>query len=237
MTNLETNPQTTGHLEGSIQIDTGKTEILSNLNQLESQLQNLSSELSTTSSQHSELVKRLSDELTNNIRDLKKETLNKLREQESILTTIRKTLAKLDSRQGKQAKREEEILRTTKELQDQFVFEERVLPGVQEIIKVRDDVVGQLTDMEQNNQRHIFLQALDTALLKTLKKFGVEEVNSSDDGKFDPEIQEVTTKETTLEARQDKKVVEILKPGYTWKEKLIRPQKVKIAEFKGGKNE
>ena len=226
-----------GKLEGRIYIDTGKEEIIEYLKNLEEFSRRLSTEITDVNNSTNKLLKEIKEELLSDITEIKREVLNKLREEESTLTAMRKTLARIDSNQSKQSEKEEKILRTTKELQDQFVFEERVLPGVLEIIKVRDNVVGQLTDMEQNNQRHIFLEALDTALLKTLKKFGVKEVNSSDDRKFDPEIQEVAAKETTLEARQDKKVVEVFKPGYTWKERMIRPQQVKIAEFKGGKHE
>ncbi|MBS3765235.1 nucleotide exchange factor GrpE [Candidatus Bipolaricaulota bacterium] len=229
--------RTTGEIRGKIQLDTGREEILSDLRGLENQIKELSAQLSTEKGQQSDLIKSVFEKLTEGLKELKQETLNKLREEESRLADLRKTLAQIDSKQDQQLEKQAEILRTTERLQEEFIFEERILPGVREIIKARDNTIGQLNDLKDGSDRAIFLEALDTNLEKTLKEFGIDEVEPENGKKFEPELQEAVKEEETLESRQDKKVLEVLKPGYSWGNRLIRPQQVKVAVFTGGSND
>ena len=64
-----------------------------------------------------------------------------------------------------------------------------------------------------------------------LKENGVETVKSVGE-KFDPKSHEVFMTVETEEAAQDGMVIEELEPGYCFKEKLIKPAKVKIAKLK-----
>jgi len=64
-----------------------------------------------------------------------------------------------------------------------------------------------------------------------LKENGVETVKSVGE-KFDPKSHEVFMTVETEEEAQDGIVIEELEPGYCFKEKLIKPAKVKIAKLK-----
>lgn len=234
MSNLNTNAKSTGKLEGEIRIDTGKNEILNQLSQLEEKLKKLAKETSDQNKQTHQLIEKSTEDVTKIIKELKKDLLNKLREEESMLTDLRKTTAQLDTKLDEQSGKQEEILRTTGQLQSEFIFEEKILPGTKKIIKARDSVIGQLGSADESEDNYIFLEAMDTALEETLEEFGVNEVVPEDGEKFDPNIQEAVKEEKTLESRQDKKIVEVLRPGYRWEERLIRPQQVKVANFDGG---
>lgn len=228
------NDQVEGIIEGSIRLDTGKKEILSDLNRLENLLDQFSEEQSEENKQTYQLIEKSAEDVTKAIKELKKDLLNKLREEESMLTDLRKTTAQLDTKLDKQSGKQEEILQTAEQLQSEFIFEEKILPGTKKIIKARDNVIGQLGSADESEDNYIFLEAMDTALEETVEEFGVTEVVPEDGEKFDPNIQEVVKEEKTLESRQDKKILEVLRPGYRWEERLIRPQQVKVANFDGG---
>ena len=226
-----------GRIEGSIQIDTGKDKILAKIKRLESQLKQLSEETSGKSRETQQAIEQVAKDTAKILKELREEIMNKLREQESVLSTIRKTIAKVDSRQEEQTRKQRELQQTAEKLQDSFIFEERVLPGVKEVIRARDNVIGQLNDSEENDDNYIFYEALDSALENTLEEFNVTEVEPEGGSQFNSEMQEVVSEESTLQSKDDGKVVEILKPGYRRGDRLIRPQQVKISKFKGGTNE
>jgi len=68
-------------------------------------------------------------------------------------------------------------------------------------------------------------------LLTTLKESGVEVISTSD-RKFDPKTDEAFMTEETQDPAQDNQVVEELEPGYLFKDKLLKPAKVKVAKLK-----
>ena len=66
---------------------------------------------------------------------------------------------------------------------------------------------------------------------RELKDNGVEAISSIGE-KFDPKTHEVFMTVDTEDTSQDEIIIEELEPGYRFKEKLIKPAKVKIAKLK-----
>jgi molecular chaperone GrpE len=68
-------------------------------------------------------------------------------------------------------------------------------------------------------------------LLSTLKESGVETIPTSG-RKFNPQTDEAFMTEDTTDPNKDNDVVEELEPGYLFKDKLLKPAKVKVAKLK-----
>jgi len=68
-------------------------------------------------------------------------------------------------------------------------------------------------------------------LLSTLKKSGVETIPTSG-RKFNPQTDEAFMTEDTTDPDKDNEIVEELEPGYLFKDKLLKPAKVKVAKLK-----
>jgi molecular chaperone GrpE len=68
-------------------------------------------------------------------------------------------------------------------------------------------------------------------LLSTLKESGVETIPTSG-RKFNPQTDEAFMTEDTTDPNKDNEVVEELEPGYLFKDKLLKPAKVKVAKLK-----
>jgi molecular chaperone GrpE len=68
-------------------------------------------------------------------------------------------------------------------------------------------------------------------LLSTLKESGVETISTSG-RKFNPQTDEAFMTEETTDPDKDNEIVEELEPGYLFKDKLLKPAKVKVAKLK-----
>ncbi len=68
-------------------------------------------------------------------------------------------------------------------------------------------------------------------LLGSLKESGVETISTSG-RKFKPQTDEAFMTEDTTDPEQDNRIVEELEPGYLFKDKLLKPAKVKVAKLK-----
>ena len=68
-------------------------------------------------------------------------------------------------------------------------------------------------------------------LLSTLKESGVETIPTAG-RKFNPQTDESSMTEDTTDPDKDNDVVEELEPGYLFKDKLLKPAKVKVAKLK-----
>jgi len=66
---------------------------------------------------------------------------------------------------------------------------------------------------------------------RELKNNGVEKIDTQN-RKFDPKTDEVVMTEDTTDPEQDNMIVQELEPGYSFKEKLIKAAKVKVAHLK-----
>jgi len=68
-------------------------------------------------------------------------------------------------------------------------------------------------------------------LLSSLKESGVETISTSG-RKFNPQTDEAYMTEDTTDPGEDNQIVEELEPGYLFKDKLLKPAKVKVAKLK-----
>jgi molecular chaperone GrpE len=68
-------------------------------------------------------------------------------------------------------------------------------------------------------------------LLNTLKENGVETIPTTG-RKFDPQTDEAFMTEGTTDPNKDNEIVEELESGYLFKDKLLKPAKVKVAKLK-----
>jgi molecular chaperone GrpE len=68
-------------------------------------------------------------------------------------------------------------------------------------------------------------------LLSTLKESGVETLSTSG-RKFNPQTDEAFMTEDTTDPDKDNEIVEELEPGYLFKDKLLKPAKVKVAKLR-----
>ena len=68
-------------------------------------------------------------------------------------------------------------------------------------------------------------------LLNTLKESGVETISTLG-RKFNPQTDEAFMTEDTTDPAKDNEIVEELEPGYLFKDKLLKPAKVKVAKLK-----
>lgn len=81
------------------------------------------------------------------------------------------------------------------------------------------------SDLENNEWVKGILQTKNK-ILEFLKGYGVEELEFSKE--FDPNIHEAV--EVVESAKDSGMIVEVIQPGYTLNNKIIRPAKVKIAK-------
>jgi molecular chaperone GrpE len=68
-------------------------------------------------------------------------------------------------------------------------------------------------------------------LLNTLKENGVQTIPTTG-RKFDPQTDEAFMTEDTTDPNKDNEIVEELESGYLFKDKLLKPAKVKVAKLK-----
>lgn len=75
------------------------------------------------------------------------------------------------------------------------------------------------------------IEMIHSQLLGTLKESGVETIPTAG-RKFNPRTDEVFMTVETTDPEKDNTVVEELEPGYLFKDKLLKPAKVKVAKLK-----
>lgn len=68
-------------------------------------------------------------------------------------------------------------------------------------------------------------------LLSVLKANGLEEIEAEGE-EFNPQFHEAIAMVETNKKEEDHKVLEVFQKGYTLSDKVIRPAKVKIGEYK-----
>jgi len=74
------------------------------------------------------------------------------------------------------------------------------------------------------------IEPIHKLLLKTLKNYGLEEINPVGE-KFDPNFHEAIGMIKTEKKDEDHKVLEVLQKGYIIDGKSLRPAKVRVGEF------
>lgn len=75
------------------------------------------------------------------------------------------------------------------------------------------------------------IEMVHSQFLSTLKESGVQVIPTAN-RKFNPQTDEVFMTEETTDPDRDNEVVEELETGYLFKDKLLKPAKVKVAKLK-----
>jgi len=144
------------------------------------------------------------------IENLEEDTEDLAEDAEDYLEHLQRLQAEFNNFQKRVQKEKETLL--------QFANKELLL----QLLEVHDNFERALKsegNIEEGVEM-IFKQSNDL-----LKKEGVTEV--SNEGEFDPNLHEAVSKEG-----DDNKITGVFQKGYTFKDKLLRPSKVKL----GGKN-
>jgi hypothetical protein len=103
---------------------------------------------------------------------------------------------------------------------------------VRELIAVRDVVLVAL-EGAQDGPREV-LEGIYRSLGKVLEREDVSSVEAL--GAFDPAKHEVLDTRPTSDPNEDEVVCETIRPGYSFRGRLIRPQEVVVYQFERGRD-
>lgn len=208
-------------------------------------------ELAAQSAQRSQAISHEQEKMSKSVEEILAEIRsigNKQRDQQiynlveevrSILSSVEENFNTLSSHLQEKDRLIKDLRKTEKSLQQEFIFRNQIEPGIWVLIGIRDHLLIRLNHLDQqteeaNNEEKTFLQGVNQQLLKALQKFGISEIQLQAEGtEIDPEYQEVALTAPVEDQNLEGKVLEILQPGYRWQERVLRPQKVKVAKFGG----
>ncbi len=102
------------------------------------------------------------------------------------------------------------------------------------LIPILDNFKRAIDSAQSSADYESLKQGIDmtySQLLSTLKESGVETLSTTG-RKFNPQTDEAFMTEDTTDPDKDNEVVEELEPGYIFKDRLLKPAKVKVAKLK-----
>lgn len=102
------------------------------------------------------------------------------------------------------------------------------------LIPITDNFLRAIDSAQSSADYESLKQGIEmtySQLLSILKESGVETISTSG-RKFDPQTDEAFMTEETSDPSKDNEIVEELEPGYLFKDKLLKPAKVKVAKLK-----
>lgn len=162
-------------------------------------------------------------------------------EEEAGLTAEQKQ----SEQESGEKKSEEELLAQLKRLQAEFVnykrrveqqrvewYDQAVKDVLLKLLPVLDDFDHLFLHLDESSE-HISahgVKLIYEKLLSTLKSLGLEQIEAEKNA-FDPELHDAVHVEQSHET-PDGHVMEVWQKGYKYKDKLLRPAKVKVAEAK-----
>lgn len=120
-------------------------------------------------------------------------------------------------------KKEEEL--RAKEETDYVI--KQVLKSLLPTIDSMERAKGEINEEEKDHPMYIGLLRTYKQMEKFLEDLGVEEIKAS--GEFDPEFHEAIREEEGGDMESGE-IIEVLEKGYTFKNKVIKATKVKIAK-------
>jgi molecular chaperone GrpE len=123
----------------------------------------------------------------------------------------------LNSQQRAAQEREREIERQTAR------FIERILPLADSFDRAREGL--------EKSEWRASMEQIYNQLASILKSYGVETIEPKGET-FDPRFHEALSESTVADAAQDHTVLEVLQKGYAIGERLIRPAKVVVGNYK-----
>lgn len=102
------------------------------------------------------------------------------------------------------------------------------------LIPITDNFMRAIDSAQSSADYESLKQGIEmtySQLLSILKESGVETISTSG-RKFDPQTDEAFMTEETSDPNKDNEIVEELEPGYLFKDRLLKPAKVKVAKLK-----
>lgn len=163
----------------------------------------------------------------------KKEHKDKKKEKKEEVVKL--TKEEIETINKKVSDAEDEALRAKAEL---INYRKRKDEEVERLLKfANEDLIVELLPTLDNFERAIKIESTDlklldgmkmvySALVSTLEKYGVKEIEALDK-KFDANIHEAVITETKEGVEEDI-ILEVFQKGYTLKDKVIRPAMVKV---------
>ncbi len=133
---------------------------------------------------------------------------------------------------SKTAETDEIRIRLQKENENRL---EQIKAGVfKKLVPIMDNLKRAIDSAQSSADFESLKQGIEmthSQLLDTLKESGVETITTTG-RKFNPRTDEVFMTVETTDPEKDNTVVEELEPGYIFKDKLLKPAKVKVAKLK-----
>ena len=123
--------------------------------------------------------------------------------------------------------------RMTKERADSIAYGNEEL--IKEMLNVLDNLQRALDHTEESNETKSLIdgvQLVQKQFLNTLEKFGVQSVDASKGSEFDPTVHQAIEHAESDEVAPGLVLMEML-PGYTLKDRLLRPALVVVAKNSG----
>lgn len=102
------------------------------------------------------------------------------------------------------------------------------------LIPITDNFLRAIDSAQSSADYESLKQGIEmtySQLLSILKESGVETISTSG-RKFDPQTDEAFMTEETSDPNKENEIVEELEPGYLFKDRLLKPAKVKVAKLK-----
>ena len=125
----------------------------------------------------------------------------------------------LDLARRTQAEFENHRKRSSKQLVDEV--ERSTASLVEQLLPVLDACDGAISHGSAD------VEPIYAALLQTLEKQGLERIDPLDD-EFDPNRHEAVMHEPAHEGDEGTVVSDVMRPGYAWKGRVVRPAMVKV---------
>lgn len=113
---------------------------------------------------------------------------------------------------------------------DNFLFQAQK-PLLVDMILLYDQVQNDLEGMEEGPARDA-MDAVGEQLLEILYRRDVEPMDFDPDERFDREKMKAVSREATDVKEEDKQVVRLVRVGFGWNERVLRPHEVVVKRFK-----
>jgi molecular chaperone GrpE (heat shock protein) len=132
--------------------------------------------------------------------------------------------------------KDEAIQRMSKQIAnfEKGIFEKIKKELINEIISFYDLLLNfqkKFKDLE-NKELQNEIDFLETEISNMLFNNSIDEIDEDIGGDINRDFHRVKKKVETTDIEKNQKILEILKKGYVWNEKILRKQDVVIAEFK-----
>jgi molecular chaperone GrpE (heat shock protein) len=174
--------------------------------------------------------------------------------QEAVPRMLSETKAALDQKNSINRSMFEALHAELKSYKDGFLLESMLKPVIRDIILLYDDITEihrqlsiALTSHEKRGQLSggelILFESVVSpmsrlehnrdAILEVLERLDVSRIPSNT-GKLDKRSQRAVSVELVEDPEQDQQVVKVVKCGFQWRERMIRPEEVVIKKWQEG---